>query len=105
MNSLKSSYNYLQHHRRLYAFVMAFLFIMLIWNGITVWIWDKNIVADEWKSQTWLAVLCVLCTIILAVRGITSKAFIKADYRYVHEIQLVLRREFHNEHLRLRQQK
>lgn len=105
MNPLKSSYNYLQHHRWSYAAVVVFLLIMSFWNGITEWIWDKNVATDEWKSHMWLVVLCVLCTIILAVRGITSKAFIKADSHYIHEIQHVLRREFHNEHLRLRQQK
>lgn len=70
MNPFKSFNKYLRHHKWLYAAAVVFLLIMSFWNGITEWLWDKNVDADEWKSQTWIAILCVFYAIILVVRGV-----------------------------------
>lgn len=70
MGLLNLFYKYLQQHSWLFWAIVAFLLIMSFWNGITECIWNKNIYADEWKSQAWISVLCVFCTIILVVRGV-----------------------------------
>lgn len=68
MSLLNSFYKYLQQHSWFNFAIVSFLLIMSFWNGIMGWMWDKNIDADEWKSQAWISALCVFCAIILVVR-------------------------------------